>query len=97
MSPVRADQVTVANLAVRPRKKVTRAPERADLLVAAATARRRQVQLVQALRAVPVPVAPTPPPAPVPRLTSVAEPWVYVGNVSLSLIHAVNCAYCETA
>ncbi|KAJ7864481.1 hypothetical protein B0H14DRAFT_3443530 [Mycena olivaceomarginata] len=62
MSPVRADQVTIANLAVRPRKKVTRAPERADLLVAAATARRRQVQLVQAL-------------------TSVAEPWVYVGNL----------------
>jgi hypothetical protein len=44
-----------------------------------------------------LPVAPTPPPAPVPRLTSVAEPWVYVGNVSLSLIHAVNRAYCETA
>ncbi|KAJ7348262.1 hypothetical protein DFH08DRAFT_808006 [Mycena albidolilacea] len=78
MPPVWADQVTIANLVVRPRKKVTRAPERADLLVAAATARRRQVQLVQALQVVPIlPVAPVP----VPRLTSVAEPWVYGGNL----------------
>ncbi|KAJ7749247.1 hypothetical protein B0H14DRAFT_441664 [Mycena olivaceomarginata] len=80
MPPVRADQVTFSNLVVRPRKRVTRAPERVDHLAAAAAAMRRQYQLAQALRAVP----PVPPPAAAaaaPRLTVVAEPWVHVGNL----------------
>ncbi|KAJ7715220.1 hypothetical protein B0H14DRAFT_3633656 [Mycena olivaceomarginata] len=54
MPPVRADQVTFSNLVVRPRKRVTRAPERVDHLAAAAAAMRRQYQLAQALRAVPL-------------------------------------------
>ncbi|KAF7345725.1 hypothetical protein MVEN_01592600 [Mycena venus] len=67
--PIRADQVTFAQLS-KMRKIANREDTRAGLLVAAATAKKKQVK-VQALQA-----PPFPPPVPV-----VAEPWVYVGNL----------------
>ncbi|KAF7347033.1 hypothetical protein MVEN_01456900 [Mycena venus] len=67
--PIRADQVTFAQLG-KTRKTANREKMRAGLLVAAATAKKKQVK-VRALQA---------PPSP-PLLPVVAEPWVYVGNL----------------
>ncbi|KAF8177360.1 hypothetical protein K438DRAFT_1770127 [Mycena galopus ATCC 62051] len=73
MPPIRPDQVTFAKLD-KPRKTAHREHSRAGLLLAAATAKKRQAKV----KALPV----TPPlRTALPKLVLVAEPWVHVSNL----------------